>query len=83
MLSLVSRGGFQQKYENVVKKILTVISNDQGFKLFTLNQVIDEVNCSEQPCVTFPGIFFKVIHQREVIENFVESVQCRGTILLS
>ena len=32
-------------YENVVKNFLTVISNDQGFKLFTLNQVIDKVNC--------------------------------------
>ena len=24
--------------------------------------------------------FVKVIHQREVIENFAESVQCKGTI---
>ena len=45
MLSLLSRGGFGQKLENVVKNFLTVISNDTGFKLFTLNQVIDEVNC--------------------------------------
>ena len=30
-----------------------------GFKLFTLNQVINEVNCQEQPGVTFPGIFCK------------------------
>ena len=45
MHSLLSRSGFQQKYENVVINFPTVISNDQGFKLFTLNQVIDEVNC--------------------------------------
>ena len=44
MLSLLSRGGFRQKIENV-KKFQTIISNDPGFKLFTLNQVIDEVNC--------------------------------------
>ena len=30
---------------NVVKNFLTVISNGPGFKLFTLNQVIDEVHC--------------------------------------
>ena len=45
MLSLLSSPGFRQKYENVVKNFLTVILNDQGFKLFTLNQVIDKVNC--------------------------------------
>ena len=38
---------------------LTVISNDPGFKLCTLNQAIDEVNCLEQPGVTFHGIFCK------------------------
>ena len=59
MLSLLSRGGFQQKLENVVKNSLAVISNDTDLKLFTLKQVIDEVNCGEQPGVTFPGIFFK------------------------
>ena len=26
--------------------------------------------------------FVKVIHQREVIENFAESVQCQGTIFV-
>ena len=31
--------------ENVVKNSRTVISNDTGFMLFTLNQVIEEVNC--------------------------------------
>ena len=36
---------FGKKLENVVKKFLTVISNGPGFELFTLNQVIDEVNC--------------------------------------
>ena len=45
MLLLLSRGEFWQKLENVVKNSLTVVSNDPGFKLFTLNQVIDEVNC--------------------------------------
>ena len=45
MLSLLSRGGFRQKMENVDKNSRTVISNDTGFKLFTLNQVIEEVNC--------------------------------------
>ena len=45
MLSLLSRGGFWQKLENDVKNFLTIISNGPGFKLFTLNQVIDEVNC--------------------------------------
>ena len=45
MLSLRSMGGFRQNLENVVKNFLTVISNGTGFKLVTLNQVIDEVNC--------------------------------------
>ena len=45
MLSLLSRGGIWQKLENVVKNFLTVISNDPSFKSFTMNQVIDEVNC--------------------------------------
>ena len=45
MLSQPSRGEFLQKMENAVKNLLTIISNDQGFKLFTLNQVIDKVNC--------------------------------------
>ena len=44
MPSLLSRGGFKQKMENVVKTSWTVISNDTGFKLFTLTQDIDEVN---------------------------------------
>ena len=71
-LSLLSMGGFWQKLENVVKT-----SNGTGLKLFTLNQDIDEINyCKEQPGVTFPVYFVKVIHQREVIENFAESVQC-------
>ena len=74
MLSLMSRGGFQQKLENVVKNYLTVILN-AGSKLFTLNQVVDEFNCLEHPCVTFPGIFCKK-NQREVIVNFAERAQC-------
>ena len=45
MVSLLSRGKFCQKLENVVKKFRTVISNDPGSKLFTLNQVIDEISC--------------------------------------
>ena len=45
MLSLLSSSGFRHKLENVVKNFLTVISNGTGFKLFTLNQVIDKVNC--------------------------------------
>ena len=59
MLSLPSKGGFRQKLENVVKNFLTLISNGKCFKLFTLNQVIDEVKCLEQPDATFPGIFCK------------------------
>ena len=43
--------------ENVVKNSWTVISNDTDFKLFTLNQVIEEVNCLKQPGVTFSRIF--------------------------
>ena len=45
MLSLLSRGGFRQIIANVVKTFVTLISNDPGFNLFTLNQVIDEVIC--------------------------------------
>ena len=45
MLSLLSRGGFKQKMENIVKNSRTVISNDTGFKVFTLNQIIEEVKC--------------------------------------
>ena len=44
MLSLLSLGGFGKIWK-VLLKTLTIILNDQGFKLFTLNQVIDEVNC--------------------------------------
>ena len=49
----------RQTIENVVKNSWTVISNDTGFKLFTLNQVIEEVNCLEQPSNTFSRIFCK------------------------
>ena len=59
MFSRLSRGGFRQKLATVVKNFLILISNAPGFKLFTLNQVIDEANCLEQPGVTFPGIFCK------------------------
>ena len=45
MLSLLSRDEFRSKLANFVKIFLTKVSNDPGFKLFTLNQVIDEVNC--------------------------------------
>ena len=58
MFSLLSRGGFPQKRANVVEKFLTLISNDPDLKLFTLNQVIDEVNCWEQLDV----YFVKIIH---------------------
>ena len=35
----------------------------------------------ENILVLFSLVYFvKVIHQREVIENFAESVQCSGTI---
>ena len=44
MLSLLSRSGFWQKLDMLLK-FLTVISNGPGFKLFTFNRVIDEVNC--------------------------------------
>ena len=56
MRSLLSRGEFRQKLENVVKNFLTVVSNSTGFRLFTLNQVIDEVN---DLVLTYPGIFCK------------------------
>ena len=36
---------FGKKLEIVVTNSLTVISNEPGFKVFNLNQVIDEVNC--------------------------------------
>ena len=39
------QGWIWQKLANVVKNFLTLISNAPGLKLFTLNQVIDEVNC--------------------------------------
>ena len=58
MLSMLSRG-FRQKLENGVKKTLNVISNEPGFKLFTLYQAIEEVYCREQPGVTFLTIFCK------------------------
>ena len=58
-LPLLDRGGFRQNWKMMLKNFLTIISNDPNFKLFTLNQVIDEVNCWEQPGVTFPGIFCK------------------------
>ena len=45
MASLLSRGGFRQKLEKVVKKYFTVFSNEPSFKFSTLNQVIDEENC--------------------------------------
>ena len=38
---------------------MNVIPNHTGFRLFTLNQVVDELNCGEHPGVTFPGIFCK------------------------
>ena len=44
MLSLLSRGDFQEKMANVVKNFLTLILNDLGLKLLTLNQVFEEVN---------------------------------------
>ena len=47
-----------KKWKMLLKTPRTVISNDTGyFMLFTLNQVIEEVNCWEQPGVTFSGIF--------------------------
>ena len=45
---------------------MTIISNKPGFKLFTLNQVIDEVKLSdevnywEQPGGTLPVIFYNI-----------------------
>ena len=68
MLSLLSRGGFLQKSENVVKDFLTIISNGQCFKLFTLNQVIDEVNCGEQPGVTFLIYFVKYFIKEKLLK---------------
>ena len=45
MFSRLGRGRFRQNLPNDVKNFLTLISTAPGFKLFTLNQVIDEVNC--------------------------------------
>ena len=39
------QGWVEEKLQNVVENSRTVISNDTGSKLFTLNQVIEEVNC--------------------------------------
>ena len=39
------QGWISAKIENVVTISLNVISNDPGIILFTLNQVIDEVDC--------------------------------------
>ena len=77
LLSLLCRSGYWRKLENVVKNFLTVISNSPGFRLFTLNQVIDKVNCFENNLVLLSLVYFvKVIHQREIIEISAESVQC-------
>ena len=45
VFSRLSKDGFQQKLANVVKNFWTLISNATDIKLFTLNQVNDEVNC--------------------------------------
>ena len=45
MLSLLSRGGFRQKMEKVVKNCLTVISNDTGFKSFTFRVRATDRHC--------------------------------------
>ena len=45
MFSRLGRGRFRQNLPNDVKNFLTLISTAPGFKLFILNQVIDEVNC--------------------------------------
>ena len=60
MFSRLSRGGFPQKLANVAENFLTLISDAPGFKLFTLNQVNSEVNCLEQPGVTFSGIYHQL-----------------------
>ena len=44
-------------FKTVVKNSLTIISNDLGFKVFNLNQVIDEVKLFRTTCF-FPGILF-------------------------
>ena len=68
--------GFQQKLANVVKKISDlIILNDPGF----MNQVIDEVNCSEHPGVTSPGLFCKS-YSLKILQK-VHNV--RGLFLLS
>ena len=68
----------------LLKNSLIVFSNDIGVKLFTLNQVIDEVIVENYLVFTFPGIFckLKVINQREVIEHFAESTQCKGAFIV-
>ena len=45
---------FGKKLQKLLKKILTLISNDPDFKLLTLNQVF-----VEQSGMTLPGIFCK------------------------
>ena len=36
---------FGKNWKILYKNFVTVISNGPGFKLFTLNQVIEDVNC--------------------------------------
>ena len=43
------QGQISANIANVAKNFLTLISNDPGFNIFTLNQVIDEVNCCKFP----------------------------------
>ena len=65
------QGWISAKVANVVKNFLTVISNGIGFILFTLNHIIDEVNCCEQHGVTFARIICKRNSlKREVLQIF-------------
>ena len=75
MFSMLSRVVFHQNLAYFVKQIQALISNDTGFKLFTFNQVIDEINCLEQPVVTSYGKFCK--------SNTLKVRNARGLLLLS
>ena len=61
----------------VVQNLQALISNDPNFKLFTFNQAIGEVNCYEQPGVTFLGIFCKVNSSKRCYWQF-----CRKCAML-
>ena len=65
------QGSILAKIGKCFKKLSNHNFKWSGFKLFTLNQVI------ENNLVLLSLVYFvKVSHQRQVIENFAESAQC-------